>query len=283
MAELQLQYPVTPAKINQGWGFNGDWYRKNDINVDGHNGIDFWAPDGWNVKAAHDGQVVFVGYDSKEGLGITIRTTAMFEYEGKNVHFKTIYWHLKEGTPRVKPGDLVKSGDVIAQADNTGFSTGSHLHFGLKPIKVKGDGKSTYNIEQNNGYYGAIDPTDYFSGEVEEPEPVKVQIDDTFTAGDRVRVTESDLNIRKILGLKAEVIAQQDADVEGTIVGGGIHLDDHVWYEVSFDNGVKGWCSMTYLEKVVEQPEERVPHWFSGFIDKLYSFLLKIVVGLQNK
>lgn len=172
MSKLILKYPIEPVKIHQGWGTYGQWYRDNGINIEGHNGIDFWGPDGWDVMSAHTGEVVFVGHDSKEGLGVTIRTTAMYEYKERYVYFKTIYWHLKEGSVLVKPGDLVKAGDVIAQADNTGFSTGSHLHFALKPIKVKGDGKTVYNIEQNNGYYGAIDPTEYFIEE--KPEVIQI-------------------------------------------------------------------------------------------------------------
>ncbi len=45
---------------------------------------------------------------------------------------KTYYYHLKTGTVRVKKGDLVSRGDVIAYMGNTGNSTGAHLHFGIK-------------------------------------------------------------------------------------------------------------------------------------------------------
>jgi hypothetical protein len=49
-------------------------------------------------------------------------------------------------------------------ADNAGFSTGDHLHFGLKPEFVQEEQPWTrYNVEQDNGYMGAISPAPYFS------------------------------------------------------------------------------------------------------------------------
>jgi hypothetical protein len=41
------------------------------------------------------------------------------------------YAHLQKGTLKVKPGDKVKKGDVIALLGNTGNSSASHLHFHL--------------------------------------------------------------------------------------------------------------------------------------------------------
>lgn len=41
------------------------------------------------------------------------------------------YAHLKKGSLRVKPGDKVTTGEVIAQLGNTGNSNAAHLHFHL--------------------------------------------------------------------------------------------------------------------------------------------------------
>src|SRR3990167_7393612 len=130
--KLQIYYPTKPWYVNQPFGTNPAIYKQFDIN--GHNGIDSFALDGAEVRAAHYGVVTFSGEDGGGGLGVVLRTLKTFDYKDKLSFFKTIYWHLKPGTFRVKPGQIVEAGDILGLADNTGFSTGSHLHFGLKPI-----------------------------------------------------------------------------------------------------------------------------------------------------
>lgn len=63
---------------------------------------------------------------------------------------KSLYAHLSE--VKVKVGDKVKRGKVIGLSGSTGFSTGPHLHFG---IKLK-------DADINNGYLGYSDPNPYF-------------------------------------------------------------------------------------------------------------------------
>jgi len=42
-----------------------------------------------------------------------------------------VYAHLNTNTIRVRPGDLVRRGQYIADSGNTGFSSGPHLHFAV--------------------------------------------------------------------------------------------------------------------------------------------------------
>lgn len=151
--------------LTQGFGFANtapsmlEKYKA--MGISAHNGLDYWTPDGMPVYATHDGRVIFAGYDGAGGLGIVIRTTEEFELDGRTSLAKTIYWHLKKGSLLVTGGQDVKVGQQIGEADNTGFSTGSHLHFGLKPI-AKGENDWTYINLNEEGYNGAIDPTPYF-------------------------------------------------------------------------------------------------------------------------
>lgn len=171
LQKFEIWYPVKTDRsvlVSQGFGVNGEYYRKNGINIAGHNGWDMRAYHGQPVRAAHDGMVVYAGVDNKEGVGVVILTTEMFQYAPGTkppdaVHYKSIYWHLTNNIP-VKVGTLVKTGDIIGYADNTGFSTGNHLHFGLKPQIPGEEDWVWYNMEQDNGYLGAIDPSPYWNG-----------------------------------------------------------------------------------------------------------------------
>lgn len=164
--KLRLYYPTYPYKLHQGFGvcLPSICSKYRELGLNGHNGEDLWAPDGHEVRAAHDGIVTFAGYDGSGGLGIVIRTTAQYEYKDSQAFFKTIYWHLKEQSPRVRASQEVKAGDIIALADNTGMSTGSHLHFGLKPIHQGENDWEWWNAEDSNGFKGAIDPAPFWTG-----------------------------------------------------------------------------------------------------------------------
>jgi hypothetical protein len=84
-----------------------------------HAGIDFGAPVGSPVRAAADGAIEFAGI--AQGFGNHIRI--------QHAGFETSYSHLSEIPESIKPGAMVKEGDIIALSGNSGLSTGPHLHF----------------------------------------------------------------------------------------------------------------------------------------------------------
>lgn len=162
MSKFELFYPVRPAKINQAFGNLNPFYKENGIDIIGHNGIDFFAPEGAPIYATHNG-ICYPGIDSKGGNGVEIRTEEEYDYQEQKVRFKTIYWHLQKADAVVKTGQKVEAGDLIGYADNTGLSTGPHLHFGLKPQVWDKENWIWLNPEQNNGYLGAISPEPFFN------------------------------------------------------------------------------------------------------------------------
>ena len=162
MAKFDIFYPVIPFIVTQPFGVNGEYYRANGINIAGHNGLDLRATHGQPVYATHDG-TCYPEIDVKQGNGVVIRSDKPYTYNGAEVYFKTIYWHLVKSDAVVKTGQKVKAGDLIGYADNTGFSNGDHLHFGLKPQAWNENNWSWYNVEQGSGYLGAIDPMPYFN------------------------------------------------------------------------------------------------------------------------
>ena len=83
-----------------------------------HQGIDLPYPKGTPVYAAFDGKVRISEWVGGYGNLVVIRHANGLE---------TFYGHLSES--KVKPGDWVHAGDVIALGGSTGRSTGPHLHF----------------------------------------------------------------------------------------------------------------------------------------------------------
>lgn len=146
--KIQLQLPVKDVYINQPFGVNYvDFYKK--LGLDGHNGLDFKAKTGCKLFACNGGIVTYASFD--EGGGNTIIISSTLKGDG----FKTIYYHLFR--INVQKGQTVVAGDLIGLTGNTGkYTTGPHLHLGLKKIK---DGAT---INWGNGYKGAIDPSKYF-------------------------------------------------------------------------------------------------------------------------
>ena len=188
MPKLKLYYPLERIFVTQNFGecMASVCQGYKDMGLKGHNGIDYIAKDGTPVYASHDGTVVFAGEDGTAGLGVVIRTDEEVEFLDRTAYAKTIYWHLKVGSICVHAGSKVKVGDKIGEADNTGFSTGSHLHFGLKPV-YKGENDWTWtNAEQENGYKGAVDPNPYFTGATAIGYKSSHDLTDTIAALDSV-------------------------------------------------------------------------------------------------
>lgn len=87
-----------------------------------HTGSDFALPCGSPVEAAADGVVESSGTAGDYGNRVVLKHDQL---DGKDLH--TTYSHLLAS--KVKAGDQVKKGDVIALEGTTGHSTGCHLHF----------------------------------------------------------------------------------------------------------------------------------------------------------
>jgi len=111
-----------------------------------HKGLDLSAPAGTPVFATADGVVNFSGrYPIRESIAWwRFGNVVVLNHTDR---FITIYGHLE--SIKVKAGQQVKQGDVIATVGSTGWSTNSHLHY-----EVRSD------LEQP-GTYLPIDPCIY--------------------------------------------------------------------------------------------------------------------------
>ncbi len=138
----------------QGFGEHPEVYSQ--FGLKGHNGLDIGAPKGTPILAVNDGRIE-QGSDPK-GYGNFIRLY-FDEYD-------CIYGHLErfEGSPR-----NVKASEIIGYVNSTGFSTGNHLHFGIRRL-LNGQ-----VVDYTNGYFGYIDPEPFFK--MNQAKVVKSKVD----------------------------------------------------------------------------------------------------------
>jgi murein DD-endopeptidase MepM/ murein hydrolase activator NlpD len=135
--------PISPFRVTQYFGENKACIKldgtKGVITCDGKNpppgykalydmrghlGIDLSTTHGQPVYAACSGRVSSIDTNPKSGLDVRVTLT----FGGK------VYRYINEHLLgyQVKEGQDVAIGDLIGWADNTGFSSGDHLHFQLE-------------------------------------------------------------------------------------------------------------------------------------------------------
>lgn len=146
--------------MTQHFGDNLNVYYKQE-GLLGHQGIDFAMPNGTPIFSAVNGVVVAVSREMQKGEGVAVMSSDQFEYNGQPCLLDTIYWHLKDGSILVNVGDKIKTGQRLGLSNNTGQSTGPHLHFSIIPMATDGSRRSLAGL--NNGYKGCIDPMPYLN------------------------------------------------------------------------------------------------------------------------
>lgn len=139
----KIVLPIDLIYITQEFGANPQVYGQ--FGLKGHNGMDFrtrflTSPLGRReIFAIMDGRVTEVKDQGGAGYGKFVR----IQHKGTE---ETIYGHLYN--QKVIAGQYVTAGTIIGISDNSGFSSGPHLHFGYRP--------DAYNY--NNGYAGWVNP-----------------------------------------------------------------------------------------------------------------------------
>lgn len=112
--QVSLQWPAE-GTITSPYGRDG--YRW-------HPGLDIGILRSLDVRAAAEGVVTLAGYmPGYDGYGAIV---AVQHEEG----YSTLYAHLSR--PLVRPGQQVRTGQLLGIAGCTGWCTGTHLHFELR-------------------------------------------------------------------------------------------------------------------------------------------------------
>jgi murein DD-endopeptidase MepM/ murein hydrolase activator NlpD len=114
-----------------------------------HLGVDLAAAYGTPVRAAADGSVSWAG--PKGGYGNLVEITHPNGYATRYGHLSAI--------AAIRPGSLVRQGDVIGYVGATGLATGPHLHYEVRrkgvpvdPLLVQPSAASTQEMGYDGGW-----------------------------------------------------------------------------------------------------------------------------------
>lgn len=195
MMKLQIFRPLLSKNKSQSFGSNlacvnsqgkifgtsskcpagsQSFYRS--VGMDGHSGIDIpcWVGEEIYHAATYTGWIR-TEIDNAGGIGVDVVSNEPLFFampiphylinsahpvDGGFTHYvKMRYHHLSKAIGHDKK--QVTVGTVVGLGGNTGASSGPHLHFAPKWCLPDGRG-----VGQENGYFGAFDPTPYYNHDV---------------------------------------------------------------------------------------------------------------------
>lgn len=211
--------PIEPFELTQGFGSNPALYAK--FGLAGHNG--------WDLKTKYSDSPLGRRYILASWLSEFYRRG--IDPPGYGTFFEVVVriyatWKLTYAHCfSIEDFKSKTEGQSMAISDNTGNSTGAHLHLTVKRINIVGGKHQVQNY--NNGYFGAINPQEFFNevrrykADNNKPQPVeglKIELDEaTFTR----LVTKSGNRDEtwKELGLSEEPVNAKADDAIAAIKG----------------------------------------------------------------
>ena len=114
--DIDFIWPVT-GPISSIYGLRR-FFNEQERNP--HNGLDIAAPEGTDIRAPADGTVIEAGDFFFSGNMV---------YVDHGQGLISLYAHLSRID--VKPGDVLRRGDILGAVGQTGRVTGAHLHFAV--------------------------------------------------------------------------------------------------------------------------------------------------------
>lgn len=111
---------ISGVPVQGGWQSSPYGYRTDPFTgrLAWHNGVDFAGPAGAEIFTVAAGVVTWAS--EREGYGLLVEINHGNGYVTRYAHNDTI---------KVKVGDVIQKGQVVALMGNTGRSTGAHVHY----------------------------------------------------------------------------------------------------------------------------------------------------------
>lgn len=201
-----------------------------DSGANKHYGVDFGYYSKGNenqpIYAADDGVVIYNRHQITGGYVIHI----LHNY-GEGGYYVTEYGHLLKNSQRVKEGDRVKKGQMIARMGASGICTGPHLHFGV----YRG---SAINYNRKENFYDPLRFLNRYTNQVA-----------TKDAEEQIYHT------KVVQGVPSEpLIVHNKPNYNKSSECGGLNNGDVVEYYGTYNgmaviNTIVGrWCSNKYLK-----------------------------------
>lgn len=206
----------------------------------GSRGQDFGWFDyqGEPIYAMNDGTVMEINKNSSAGNYIWIK------HEFANYDIWSRYLHIKDGSIKVKVGQKVTRGQEIANMGNTGYSTGTHLHFEIwvvpKGWKFNWNDRAKYSKPATDYAFAFEDQT--IGSSANNKVITKVlgtsKITKRDTTKNQIEVVGEFLRVRKGAGTNQTILGYIDYgiyDYTETKISNG-----YTWYNLGF-----GWIAGT--------------------------------------
>jgi hypothetical protein len=158
-----------------------------------HNGVDLKMEIGEPLRAIQSGRIHF-----KDFGNVNAGKTVLIESEDGRTY---IYGHLSEFA-NLKEGQNVEIGDLVGYAGNSGFSTGSHLHFGVR---------------EGNSF---IDPSPYMDSlqNMNNPQWIASHAGNVSEIGDQLQTMSSSFSLSDIMSQYMSSYAQMLSEIKFNLI-----------------------------------------------------------------
>lgn len=155
-ADYAYQWPLPPNEGRMDQGFGGT---HSHADLENYYAVDIAAPAHTLVKAARPGIVMATeGRFTRGGTDPELKTQANYVRILQNDGSMAVYVHLAPNSIKVRPGQAVNAGQPLGEVGQTGFASGTHLHFAIQVNTGMALRSVPFKMYQPKGVAAGLDP-----------------------------------------------------------------------------------------------------------------------------